>query len=86
MSVRGGPIGAADNPPMTVFYWLMGVLIVGTFVPSVLYLVLYAVTGEDGCMRRARSLWNFTRVLTLLAGNILIWGHVIVGLWQIWFS
>ena len=46
----------------------------------------YATTGEDGCLRRARSLWNFTRVLTLLAGNILIWGHVIVGLWRIWFS
>ena len=30
-------------------------LIVGTFVPSVLYLALYAATGEDGCLRRARS-------------------------------
>jgi len=74
-----------DNRPMTVFYWVMGVLIVGTFVPSVLYLVLYAVTGEDGCMRRARGLWNYTRLLSLLGGNILIWGHVIVGLWRIWF-
>jgi len=70
---------------MTVFYWVMGVLIVGTLVPSVLYLVLYAVTGEDGCMRRARGLWNYTRLLTLFAGNILIWGHVLVGLWRIWF-
>ena len=58
---------------MTVFYWVMGVLIAGTFVPSVLYLVLYASTGEDGCLRRARG----------LGGNILIWGHVIVGLWRI---
>jgi hypothetical protein len=74
-----------DNDCMTVFYWVMGVLVVGTFVPSVLYLVLYAVTGEDGCMRRARGLWNYTRLLTLFAGNILIWGHVIVGLWRIWF-
>ena len=70
---------------MTVFYWTMAVLIVGTFVPSVAYLLLYAVTGEDGCMRRARTLWNFSRVLTLFGFNILIWGHVIVGLWQIWF-
>ena len=74
-----------DNHPMTIFYWVMGVLIVSTFVPSVLYLGLYVVTGEDACLRRARGLWNTTRALTLLAGNILIWGHVIVGLWQIWF-
>jgi hypothetical protein len=71
---------------MIVFYWVMAVLIVGTFVPSVLYLVLYAVTGEDGCMRRARGLWNYTRLFSLLGGNILIWGHVLVGLWGIWFS
>ena len=70
---------------MRVFYWVMGVLIVGTFVPSVMYLLLYAVTGEDACARRARALWNVTRVLTLFGINILIWGHVVVGLWQIWF-
>jgi hypothetical protein len=70
---------------MTVFYWVMGVLIVGTFVPSVLYLVLYAVTGEPACMDRARALWNVSRVLSLLAVNLLIWGHVAVGLWNIWF-
>jgi hypothetical protein len=71
---------------MTAFYWVMGLLIVGTFAPSVLYLGLYAVTGEDGCLRRARALWNISRVLTLLAINLLIWGHVVVGLWRIWAS
>jgi hypothetical protein len=71
---------------MKIFYWAMGVLIVATFVPSVLFLVLFAVTGEDGALQRARTLWNFTRVLTLLGGNILIWGHVAYGLWQIWFN
>jgi hypothetical protein len=70
---------------MTVFYWVMAVLIVGTLVPSVLFLILYAVTGEDGCLTRARTLFNFTRVFSLLGVNILIWGHVIVGLWRIWF-
>jgi hypothetical protein len=71
---------------MTVFYWMMGVLIVGTFVPSALYLLLYAATGEHACMRRAQALWNFTRVLTLFGVNLLIWGHVAAGLWQIWFG
>jgi hypothetical protein len=70
---------------MTIFYWVMGVLIVGTLVPSVLYLVLYAVTGEDVCARRARALWDYSRLLLGLGINILIWGHVMVGLWQIWF-
>ena len=70
---------------MKVFYWFMGILIVGTFVPSVLYLVLYLVTGEDACARRARALWNVSRVFTLFGINLLIWGHVAVGLWGIWF-
>ena len=71
---------------MTFFYWTMAVLVVGSLVPSVFYLVLYAETGEDGCMRRARALWSFTRVVALFGANILIWGHVIVGLWRIWFK
>jgi hypothetical protein len=70
---------------MKIFYWVMGVLIVSTFVPSVLFLVLHLMTGSIDHSRRARGLWSFTRVLTLLAINILIWGHVLVALWEIWF-
>ncbi len=78
-------MAGADNPAMTAFYVTMAVLIVGTFVPSVFFLVLYAATGEPACMQRARALWNVSRVLTLLGVNLLIWGHVVVGLWRIWF-
>lgn len=70
---------------MTAFYWVMGILIVGTLVPSALYMVLYAATGEHACLRRAKALWNVSRVLALFGVNLLIWGHVVVGLWQIWF-
>lgn len=70
---------------MTVFYWVMGVLIVSTFVPSVLFLLIYAVTGNHEAAYRARRLWAVTRVLSLFGVNLLIWGHVIVGLWRIWF-
>ena len=70
---------------MTIFYWLMAVLIVGTFVPSAFFLILYVVTGEDGCWTRARKLFMFTRLFTMLGVNILIWGHVVVGLFRIWF-
>jgi hypothetical protein len=71
---------------MTIFYWVMSVLIACTFVPSVVYLLLYAVTGEDACSRRARALWNYSKLLFGLGLNMLIWGHVLAGLWQIWFS
>jgi hypothetical protein len=70
---------------MKIFYWVMGFLIAGTFVPSTLYLLLYAATGQEECARRARALWNFTRVLALFGAIVLIWGHVIVGLWRMWF-
>lgn len=70
---------------MNVFYGTMAVLIIGTFAPSVLYLALYAATGEPACLSRARALWNLTRVFTLFGVNLLIWGHVAVGLWSIWF-
>lgn len=57
---------------MVAFYWVMGVLIVGTFVA-----VRAVPQGEPGCPpRRAKALWNFTRVLTLFGVNLLIWGHI----------
>jgi hypothetical protein len=88
-SAQALPLHAArhrDNRTMVVFYWVMGVLIVGTLLPSVFYLVLYAATGEEVAARRARTLFNFTRVFALGGFNILIWGHVIVGLWRLWFD
>lgn len=69
---------------MKIFYWVMGVLIVGTFVPSVLCLLLYLVTGAREWGDRARGLWTTSRLFTMFALNLLIWGHVIVGLWRIW--
>jgi hypothetical protein len=71
---------------MTAFYWVMGVLIACSFVPSVLYLLLYAITGEEGPRRRARTLWGVTRMFALLGFNLLVWGHVAVGLWRVWYS
>ena len=66
---------------MIVFYWVMGVLTVGTFVPSVVYILLYAFTGEDGCVRRARALFGWAKMFGLMGFNIGIWGHVAVALW-----
>ncbi|CAD5372892.1 conserved hypothetical protein [Rubrivivax sp. A210] len=71
---------------MTIFYWVMGVLIVGTLVPSVFFLLIYAFTGRDEAARRARTLWNVTRVFAFLGIDILVWGHLIVAIWQMWRS
>ncbi|MDH4053472.1 MAG: hypothetical protein OEU93_18040 [Rubrivivax sp.] len=70
---------------MVVFYWIVGVLVIGTFTPSVFFLALYAATGEPACAQRARALWNMTGVFAMLGLNVLIWGHVLVALWRIWF-
>ena len=70
---------------MTIFYWIMGVLTVGTFVPSVFFIVLYAATGEDACLQRASALFNWAKLFGLLGFNIGIWGHVVVALWRFIF-
>lgn len=68
---------------MTFFYGLMGFLMAATLLPSVFYLVLYLVTGEDEALARAGKLWNLLRVFTLFGFNLMLWGHVIVGAWQL---
>jgi hypothetical protein len=67
---------------MTYFYWTMAVLTIATFIPSAFYMILFAATGEEGCLRRARSLWGFSKLFGLAGFNIGIWGHVLVAIWQ----
>jgi hypothetical protein len=81
----GGYSPDRNNRAMRIFYWVMGTLIVGTLVPSALFMLLYAVTGNDVLARRASGLWGFARVFALFGFNILVWGHVAAGLWGIWF-
>jgi hypothetical protein len=68
---------------MKAFYWLMALLITGTFIPSAFFLVLYMVTGVETALDRARTLWNLSRLFTLIGVNILIWGHVLVAAWSL---
>jgi len=68
---------------MTFFYWFMVVVMLATLVPSALFMGIYVFTGADEALERARKLWNFTRAFTLLGFNITLWGHVIVGFWQL---
>lgn len=71
---------------MRYFYWTMAALIASTLLPSLLFFLLYLLTGSREHGDRARGLWTTTRVLALFGFNILIWGHVGVALWAIWFG
>jgi len=71
---------------MIGFYWVMAALTVATFLPSAFFMLLYAFTGEEGCLRRARALFGWTKVLALLGFNLGIWGHVLVAVWQMAFG
>ena len=68
---------------MTFFYWFMALVMAATLFPSALYMGIYVFTGEDAALDRARKLWNFLRVFTLLCFNLTLWGHVIVGAWEL---
>jgi hypothetical protein len=80
-----GAVDWQDNPLMKIFYWMMALLIVSTLLPSAFFLLLYAIKGDSVHASRARALWNMSKLFTMLGVNILIWGHVALGLWNIWF-
>lgn len=67
---------------MTAFYAVIATLIVATFLPSAFFMLLYAFTGEEACLRRARALFGWTKVLALLGFNLGFWGPVLVAAWQ----
>jgi hypothetical protein len=85
-----GPGLPAGWPPrplrqwrMTFFYWFMAFVMAATFLPSAFFMGVYVFTGEDAALDRARKLWNYLRVFTLLVFNLTLWGHVVVGFWQL---
>lgn len=68
---------------MSFFYWLMAFVMAATLLPSALYMGVYVFTGADEALQRARKLWNFLRVFTLLAFNVTVWGNVLVAAWHL---
>ena len=54
-----------------------------TLAPSAAFLLLYAILGEEGCLTRARTLFNLGKVFALMAFNIGIWGNVAVAVWDL---
>jgi hypothetical protein len=70
---------------VTYFYWTMAVLTISTFIPSAIFMALFAATGEDGCLRRAKALWGFAKLFGLVGFNVGVWGHVAIGIWGMIF-
>ena len=68
---------------MNFFYGFMALAMAATLVPSAVFMGVYVFTGDDRALDRARTLWNYLRVFTLLGFNITVWGNVAVGLWQL---
>jgi hypothetical protein len=61
---------------MTIFRWIMGVLVGGLGGLSLLCFVVYLSAGIDLWVDRARSLRRLAWAGTLLWFNIEIWGRV----------
>lgn len=70
---------------MVVFYWVMGVLLALTALPSAFFFALYLASGEAGCQRRAVAFFRWAKLFGLLTFNVAIWRHVILGFWSIFF-
>ncbi|HET9977425.1 MAG TPA: hypothetical protein VFQ20_08325 [Burkholderiaceae bacterium] len=68
---------------MTIFYGVMGSMIVLTLLPSLMFILLYACTGEEACARRARLLFDMGKVFALAAFNVGVWGNVAVAVWSL---
>jgi hypothetical protein len=75
--------GSGHNAGMKFFYGFMLLVMAATLLPSALYMGIYVFTGADEALERARKLWNFLRVFTLLGFNLMLWGHVLVAAWQL---
>jgi hypothetical protein len=69
---------------MTVFYWIAGILLALTALPSAFFFVLYIMSGEEGCQRRAAAFYRWAALVALTTFNIVIFKHVIGTLIDIW--
>ncbi|KQW65635.1 MAG: hypothetical protein Q8L12_05995 [Methylibium sp.] len=71
---------------MTVFWWIVGVLLLGTGGTAAVTFALYVSSGEDRYMDVARAAWRWTVVFALGAFNLTIFKHIVLTLISIWRS
>lgn len=65
---------------MTVFWWIVGVVLLGTGGTAGVTFALYVSSGEDRYMDVARAAWRWTVVFALAAFNITIFKHIVLTL------
>jgi hypothetical protein len=63
---------------MTVFSWIMGVLLAITGGLSLLSFVVYVSAGIDVWLKRAKLLRHWAYLVSLLWFNVWIWGTVVM--------
>lgn len=69
---------------MTVFAWIVGVLLVITAGTALVGFLLYITSGNDRFQTIAKTGWHWTLVFGLGSFNIFIFKHIIVTLWELW--
>lgn len=65
---------------MTVFWWIVGVLLLGTGGTAGVAFAAYVSSGEDRYLGIARAAWRWTVVVALGAFNITIFKHIVLTL------
>lgn len=76
----------APSPPMIVFYWIAGIAFGLTALPAAFFFALYIISGEDGCQRRAVKCYRWASTIFLFSFNVILWKHVILGFWALFFG
>jgi len=69
---------------MKVLFWISGVLLVLTAVPSAVFLGLHLATGEAVPLARAKAFWHWVVVVFLATFDIAIFTKVVQGIIAVW--
>ncbi len=69
---------------MTVFWWIVGILLLISGGTAAVGFVLYITSGNDRFQNIAKAGWHWTLVFGLGAFNIFIFKHVLGTLWEMW--
>lgn len=69
---------------MTVFAWIVGVLVLITGGVALVGFALYVSSGNDRYQAIAKTGWHWTQVFGLGGFNIFIFKHIFATLWGLW--
>jgi hypothetical protein len=64
---------------MRIFYWVAGVLLALTALPSAGFFACYIILGEDGCLVRAKAFYRWAVMVFLFSFNVVLYKYVILA-------